>query len=47
MQCNAIFDLAAFYCQIPVDEQTSRYFVAEVPPLSNAEHVLFINNNTS
>ena len=30
----ASFDLAAFYCQIPVDEQTSRYFAAEVPPLS-------------
>ena len=33
----ASFDLAAFYCQIPVDEQTSRYFVAEVPPLSPEE----------
>ena len=30
----ASFDLAAFYCQIPVDEQTSHYFAAEVPPLS-------------
>ena len=33
----ASFDLAAFYCQIPVDEQTARYFVAEVPPLSEEE----------
>lgn len=35
----ASFDLAAFYCQIPVDEQTSRYFVAEVPQLSPEEKV--------
>jgi hypothetical protein len=33
----ASFDLAAFYCQIPVDAQTAEYFVAEVPPLSAAE----------
>ena len=33
----ASFDLAAFYCQIPVDEHTSRYFGAEVPPLSPGE----------
>ena len=33
----ASFDLAAFYCQIPVDARTAEYFVAEVPPLSAAE----------
>ena len=35
----ASFDLSAMYCQVPVDAYTSKFFNAEVPPLSAAERV--------